>query len=117
MPRDGVIIFRGIVGKLAVLRIICDKCGRSGQYRVDRLITRYGIDAKLFEWSDEPAADCPSKQAMRGLGLAPFWEDQLMSSEVPIEIEDKQTAVSIMREPVEHLQATIEVFKARNRSQ
>ena len=41
---------------------------------------------------------------MRGLGLAPFWEDQLMSSEVPIEIEDKQTAVSVMRELVEKLQ-------------
>ena len=37
-------------------------------------------------------------------GIAPFWEDQLMSSEVPIEIEDKQTAASIMRELVEHLQ-------------
>ena len=49
MPRDGAIIFRDIVGKLAVLRITCDKCGRSGQYRVDRLIMRYGIDAKLFE--------------------------------------------------------------------
>ena len=54
MPRDGAIIFCDIVGKLAVLRIICDKCGRSGQYRVDRLIIRYGIDAKLFDWSDEP---------------------------------------------------------------
>jgi len=43
MPRDGAIIFRDIVGKLAVLRITCDKCGRSGQYRVDRLIIRYGI--------------------------------------------------------------------------
>ena len=42
MPRDGAIIFRDIVGKLAVLRITCDKCGRSGQYRVDRLIMRYG---------------------------------------------------------------------------
>src|SRR6516162_2719748 len=26
---------------------------RSGLYRVDRLILRYGIDAKLFEWTDE----------------------------------------------------------------
>jgi hypothetical protein len=33
------------------------------QYRVDRLIERYGIDAKLFEWSDEITADCPRKQA------------------------------------------------------
>jgi hypothetical protein len=30
MPRDGAIIFRDIVGKLAVLHITCDKCGRSG---------------------------------------------------------------------------------------
>jgi hypothetical protein len=47
MPREGAITFRDIVGKLAVLRITCDKCGRSGQYHVDRLIMRYGIDAKL----------------------------------------------------------------------
>jgi hypothetical protein len=43
MPREGAIKFRDIVGKLTVLRITCDKCGRSGQYRVDRLILRYGI--------------------------------------------------------------------------
>ena len=63
MPRDGAITFRDIVGKLTVLRITCDKCGRSGQYRVDRLIMRYGIDAKLFDWLDEITADCPRKQA------------------------------------------------------
>jgi hypothetical protein len=27
------------------------------------LIERYGIDAKLFDWSDEITADCPRKQA------------------------------------------------------
>jgi hypothetical protein len=48
---------------------------------------------------------------MRGLGLAPLWEYQLMSSEVPIEIEDKPTAVSVMRGIVEHLQDTIEALK------
>jgi hypothetical protein len=31
MLRDGAIIFRDIVGKPAILRIECDKCGRSGQ--------------------------------------------------------------------------------------
>jgi hypothetical protein len=51
------------VGKLDALRIECDKCGRSGRYRVDRLIARYGIDAKLFDWSDEVTADCPRKIA------------------------------------------------------
>jgi len=63
MPRDGAITFRDIVGKLHVLRITCDKCGRSGQYRVDRLILRYGIDAKLFTWSDEITADCPRRHS------------------------------------------------------
>jgi hypothetical protein len=47
------------------LRITCGKCGRSGEYRVDRLIMRYGIDAKLFEWSNEITADCPRKQARK----------------------------------------------------
>ena len=42
MPRDGVIIFRDIVGKLDVLRVECDKCGRRGSYPLDRLIERYG---------------------------------------------------------------------------
>ena len=48
---------------------------------------------------------------MRRLGLAPFWENRHMSGEVPIEIEDKPTAVIIMRELVEHLQDTIEALK------
>jgi len=61
MPRDGAIIFRDLVGKLEVLRIECDKCGRKGRYRVDHLIEQYGIDSKLFDW--EPEADCPRKQA------------------------------------------------------
>ena len=34
------------------------------------------------------------RRSLRGLGLAPFWEDRLMSSEVPIEIEDKPTAAN-----------------------
>jgi hypothetical protein len=34
-----------------------------------------------------------------------------MSSEVPIEIEDKPTAVAIMRELVEHLQDTIKALR------
>jgi hypothetical protein len=62
MPRDGAIIFRDIVGKLDMLRVECDKCGRRG-YPLDRLIERYGIDAKLFDWSDEITADFPRKHS------------------------------------------------------
>jgi len=61
MPRDGAIIFRDLVGKLEVLNVECDKCGRRGRYRLDRLIVQYGIDAKLFDW--EPEADGPRKVA------------------------------------------------------
>ena len=62
MPRDGAIIFRDLVGKLEVLNLECDKCGRRGRYRVDRLIEQqYGLDAKLFDW--EPEADCPRKRS------------------------------------------------------
>jgi len=38
-----------------------DSSGRYGWYRLDRLIKRYGIDAKLFDWSNEITADCPRK--------------------------------------------------------
>jgi hypothetical protein len=34
-----------------------------GRYHLHRLIERYGVDAKLFDWSDEITADCPRKQA------------------------------------------------------
>jgi hypothetical protein len=61
MPREGAIIFRDLVGKLRVLRIECDQCGRAGRYRVDRLIEWYGIDAKLFDCSDEITADCRAR--------------------------------------------------------
>ena len=63
MPREGAIIFRDLVGKLDALNVECTKCGRRRRYRLDRLIERYGIDAKLFDWTDEITADRPRKQA------------------------------------------------------
>jgi hypothetical protein len=32
MLRDGAIIFSDLIGKLDVLRVSCDKCGRDGCY-------------------------------------------------------------------------------------
>jgi hypothetical protein len=63
MPRDGAIIFSDLIGKLDMLRIECAKCGRSGEYKLARLIARYGRDGKLFMWTDELTADCPRKLA------------------------------------------------------
>jgi len=34
------------IGKLELLHAECDKYGRRGPYQLDRLIERYGIDAK-----------------------------------------------------------------------
>ncbi len=42
MPRDGAIIFADLVGKLEVLRVACDKCGRDGSYRLAGLIDKRG---------------------------------------------------------------------------
>jgi hypothetical protein len=32
MPRDGATIFSDLIGKLDLLRVSCDKCGRDGRY-------------------------------------------------------------------------------------
>ena len=48
MPRDGAIIFSDLLGKLDVLRVACDKCGRDGSYRLDGLIERRGRDGKVI---------------------------------------------------------------------
>jgi hypothetical protein len=63
MPRDGGIIFRDLVGRTDYLEVVCEKCGTSGRYRVDRLVERYGIDNKLFDWTDDITRDCARKIA------------------------------------------------------
>ncbi|MFZ1048457.1 MAG: hypothetical protein WAN52_22895, partial [Pseudolabrys sp.] len=60
----GAIIFADLIGKLDTLRVACDKCGRDGCYRLNRLIERRGRDAKLIEWLDELTAECPKKIAL-----------------------------------------------------
>ena len=69
MPRVGAIIFADLIGKLDVLRVACDSCGRAGSYRVARLIEQHGRDAKLVDWIDEIAADCPKRVKVN-------WNDQ-----------------------------------------
>ena len=38
-----------------VVRLSCDKCGRSGQYRKQKLIERYGADIRLPDLREEIA--------------------------------------------------------------
>ena len=42
MPRDGAIIFSDLIGKLDLLRVSCEKCGRDSCYRLHRLIESVG---------------------------------------------------------------------------
>ena len=62
MPRDGAIIFGGLISKLDVLHVACDKCVRKGRYAIARLIEQRGRDAKVLDLLAEITADCPTKQ-------------------------------------------------------
>ena len=51
MPRDGSLTPRDLADKgLHVLRVECEKCGRSGRYRVIKLAEQIGSDGKLMDW-------------------------------------------------------------------
>ena len=63
MSRDGAIIFADLIGKLDVLRVSCEKCGRDGHYILARLIRKRGRNAKLIDWIDELTAECPKRVA------------------------------------------------------
>jgi hypothetical protein len=53
-----------MAGKLDVLRVSYDKCGRSGRYQLQRLIRDRGRDGKLVDWLEELTADCPKKKSL-----------------------------------------------------
>jgi hypothetical protein len=58
------VIFSDLTGKLDVLRVACEKCGRDGRYQVQRLINDRGRDGKIVDWLDQITADCPKKSAL-----------------------------------------------------
>jgi hypothetical protein len=63
--RDGAIIFRDLIGKLDVLNVECGRCSRAGRYHLHQLIERHGIDAKLFERSDEDHGRLPAEASAK----------------------------------------------------
>jgi hypothetical protein len=70
MPRDGAIIFSDLIGKLDVLNVACDKCGRAGHYRLAHLIGQRGLDGRLPDWINEIAGDCPKRTSVN-------WNDRI----------------------------------------
>jgi hypothetical protein len=42
LPGDGAIILSDLIGKLDVLRVACEKCGRDGSYQLNGLIETRG---------------------------------------------------------------------------
>jgi hypothetical protein len=59
MPRNGLITFGDIDGKLTMLRIECAKCGRKGRYSVARLLEQYGPDEPLETFRRPLIENCP----------------------------------------------------------
>ena len=47
----------------SILRIVCERCNRAGQYRIDKLIERYGPDITLPDLWHE-LAQCPRRGNM-----------------------------------------------------
>ena len=47
----------------ALLRLACAACGRRGQYRIDRLLRRFGPDITLPDLRHE-LAQCPRRGSM-----------------------------------------------------
>ena len=62
MARDGMTTFSDIAGKLELLRVECEKCGRKGQYRVMRLMKELGPEATLWGFVETVTANCERRQ-------------------------------------------------------
>ena len=70
MPHHGATLFGDLTGKLDVLRVACDKCGRAGRYRLSCLIDQLGLDGRLPDWLNEIAGDCPKRTSVN-------WNDRI----------------------------------------
>ena len=49
MPCDGAIIFSDLIGKLDMLRVSCETCGRDGCYGLARLIEKRGRELSAVD--------------------------------------------------------------------
>jgi hypothetical protein len=52
-----------VAAQLSMIRLTCPKCHRAGQYRVDKLLERYGPDIAMPDLRHE-LAQCPRRKDM-----------------------------------------------------
>ena len=69
---SGAVTLRQIQATRDVLECRCDKCGRSGRYRVSTLIERYGADTGLPAVASALEEGCPRKGQHDGCFV--IWE-------------------------------------------
>ena len=60
--RHGSVTLGDLVGRFAILEIMCSRCDRRGRLRVDQSIAQYG-NAELPELRLTLADDCPKAGA------------------------------------------------------
>ena len=63
MPRPIGTTFADLLGKLAVVRVECSKCGRFGRYPLHSLIDRHGGNGTTIAWLEALTANCPRNRA------------------------------------------------------
>ena len=56
-----------------IVRLFCEKCGRSGQYRKQKLIERYGADIRLPDPREE-IAKCERQPKMHDACMVSYVE-------------------------------------------
>jgi hypothetical protein len=65
MPRPIGTTFADLLGKLAVVRVECSKCGRFRSLSVAPADCQHGGNGTIIAWLDALTADCPRKHYIR----------------------------------------------------
>jgi hypothetical protein len=60
MPKE-ILTLGDAARHFTVLRIECPRCGRGGQYRIDKVIAEHGRATKLLWWREHMTRDCPRR--------------------------------------------------------
>lgn len=60
----GAITLKDLRGRIAMLSVVCDRCGRQGRLQVPALIERHGPDMAMPDLAWHLAGDCPKRHGL-----------------------------------------------------